>query len=112
MQVNLPAGKEGPSGREGPLGHGRGWQQVPGVLTCVVVLGAVAQVLLIPEDELWECQALCHLHGLLLLQPLEDEVVHGVANWRGCREPWDGEMYPVQPHPEKLLFPAHVPQKK
>lgn len=72
-----------PVGGRDPWAVLRGWQQVPGVLTCVVVLGAIAQVLLIPEDELWECQALCHLHGLLLLQPLEDEVVHSVANWRG-----------------------------
>lgn len=57
-----------------------GWQRVSGVLTCVVVLGAIAQVLLIPEDELRECQALCYLHSLLLLQPLEDEVIHSVAN--------------------------------
>lgn len=57
--------------------------------TCVVVLGAIAQVLLIPEDKLRECQALCHLHGLLLLQPLEDEVIHGVADCKGWKETWD-----------------------
>lgn len=85
-----------------------GWQWIPGVLTCVVVLGTIAQVLLIPEDELWERQALCHLHSLLLLQPLKDEVIHGIANWRG----WRGHMRPVHPHPELLLFPAHLSQKQ
>lgn len=84
MQVNLPAGKEPQWVRGTPRPWWRGgWQQVPGVLTCVVVLGAIAQVLLIPEDELRECQALSHLHSLLLLQPLKDEVIHGVANCGG-----------------------------
>lgn len=97
-----------------PQAMAGGWQQVPGVLTCVVVLGAIAQILLIPEDELWECQALCHLHGLLLLQPLKDEVVHSVANWRGQRELRDGgaHMHPVYPHPEQLILPAHLPHKQ
>jgi len=74
-------------GERDPWAIAEGWQRVPGVLTCVVVLGAIAQVLLIPENELWERQALCHLHSLLLLKPLEDEVIHGVANWRRQREP-------------------------
>lgn len=54
----------------------------PSVLTCVVVLGAVAQVLLLLQDELRQRQAVRHLHGALLV-PLEDEVVHGVADCRG-----------------------------
>lgn len=49
--------------------------------TCVVVLGAVPQVRLVLEDELGEGQALGHLHRAVLL-PLEDQVVHGVSDWR------------------------------
>lgn len=52
--------------------------------TCVVMLGAVSQVLLLLQDELGQSQSICHLHSSLLL-PLKDEVVHGVSNWDGTR---------------------------
>lgn len=47
--------------------------------TSVVVFCAVAQLLLLPHDELWQRQTLRHLHRAIL-QPLEDQVIHGVAN--------------------------------
>lgn len=43
------------------------------------MFGAVAQVLLLLQDELGQRQAVGHLHRPLLV-PLEDEVVHGVAD--------------------------------
>lgn len=45
------------------------------------MFGAVAKVLLLLQDELRERQPVGHLNGSLLI-PLEDEVVHGVANCR------------------------------
>lgn len=50
--------------------------------TCVVILGAVAQILLLFEHKLWEHEIVGHLDGVLR-QPLEDQVVHGVTD---CRE--------------------------
>lgn len=50
-------------------------------LTGVVVFGAVAQLLLIPHDELRQGETVRHLHRPVL-QPLEDQVIHGVADWR------------------------------
>lgn len=50
-------------------------------LTGVVVFGAVAQLLLIPHDELRQGETVGHLHRPVL-QPLEDQVIHGVADWQ------------------------------
>lgn len=49
------------------------------ICTCVVVLGAVSEVRLIFQKELWECEALCYLDRTVLL-PLKDQVVHCVTN--------------------------------
>ena len=51
-------------------------------LTSVVVLGAVAQLLLVLHDELRQRQAVGHLHRAVL-QPLEHQVIHGVPDWTG-----------------------------
>lgn len=51
-----------------------------GVRTCVVILGAIAQIHFIPQQELWEGEIIRHLNGVLS-QPLEDQVIHCVANW-------------------------------
>lgn len=48
-------------------------------LTSVVVLGTVAQLLLLPHDELRQCEPLRHLH-CTVFQPLEDQVIHGVTD--------------------------------
>ena len=48
-------------------------------LTGVVVLRAVAQLLLVSHDELRQGEPIRHLH-CTVLQPLEDQVIHGVAN--------------------------------
>lgn len=50
--------------------------------TCVVILSAVTQILLLLEHKLWEHEVISHLNGVLG-QPLEDQVIHGVSN---CRE--------------------------
>lgn len=50
-------------------------------VTGVVVLGAVPQVRLVLQNELGEGQTLGHLDRPVLL-PLEDQVVHGVADWK------------------------------
>lgn len=67
------------------LGWGRDSRTMATTPTCVVVLGAVSQVLLFLQDKLRQGQSVSHLHGSLLL-PLKDEVIHGVANWGGGRK--------------------------
>lgn len=47
--------------------------------TCVVILSAVAQILLLLQHKLGEGEIVSHLNGVLR-QPLEDQVVHGVTN--------------------------------
>lgn len=52
------------------------------LLTCVVMLGAVAEVRLVLQDELGQCESLGHLDWSVLL-PLEDQVIHCVTNCGG-----------------------------
>lgn len=47
--------------------------------TGVVVFGTVAQLLLLPHDELRQGETVGHLHRPVL-QPLKHQVVHGVAD--------------------------------
>lgn len=81
MHVNLPAGKthaiQLPKNQEEVL------TVVESVcpLTGVVVFCTVAQLLLFPHDELRQREPVWHLH-CTILQPLEDQVIHGVADWR------------------------------
>lgn len=49
--------------------------------TGVVVLGAVAQLLLLPHDKLRQREPVRNLH-CPVFHPLEDQVVHGVADWK------------------------------
>lgn len=55
------------------------------VRTCVVILGAVSQILLLLKHKLWEGEIVGDLNGVLR-QPLEDQVVHGVTDWNKGRE--------------------------
>lgn len=55
------------------------------VCTCVVILGAVSQILLLLKHKLWEGEIVSDLNGVLG-QPLEDQVVHGVTDWNEGRE--------------------------
>lgn len=48
-------------------------------LTCVIVLGAVAQVLLLFKHKLGQHEVISHLHWSLI-QPLEYQIIHSVAN--------------------------------
>lgn len=52
--------------------------------TGVVVLGAVAQAFLLLQHKLGQHQIVRHLH-CSHVQPLENQIVHGVANWRERR---------------------------
>lgn len=47
--------------------------------TCVVILSAVAQILLLFKHKLWEGEIISHLNGVVR-QPLKDQVIHGVTN--------------------------------
>lgn len=49
--------------------------------TSVVVLGAVAQAFLLIQHKLGQHQVVRHLHRSDI-QPLENQIVHCVANWR------------------------------
>lgn len=64
-------------------------------LTGVVVFGAVTQLLFIPHDELWQGETVGHLHRTVL-QPLKDQVIHGVANWRQRARQMRLEQRPCQ----------------
>lgn len=55
--------------------------------TCIVILSAVAQILLLFQHKLWEGEVISHLDGAVR-QPLEDQVIHGVTN---CEENGDEE---------------------
>lgn len=55
------------------------------VRTCIVILGAVSQILLLLKHKLWEGEIFGDLNGVLG-QPLEDQVVHGVTDWNKGRE--------------------------
>lgn len=48
--------------------------------TCVVVLGAVSQILLLLQHELREGEIVGDLNGVFR-EPLKDQVVHGVTDW-------------------------------
>lgn len=55
------------------------------ICTCIIILSAVAQILLLFEHKLWEGEVISHLDGVLG-QPLENQVIHGVTNCDESRD--------------------------
>lgn len=92
MQVNLPfdtkqcsVGMTVPERQKMATSMWPGWP----VATCVVILGAVTQILLLFEHKLREGEVVSHLDGVLG-QPLEDQVIHGVTDYDKVKE--EGEV--------------------
>lgn len=76
------------------------------------MFGAVAQLFLLPHDELRQGEAVRHLHRPVL-QPLKDQVVHGVADWaqrrtneRECTSQHAGGQRRNRDRVEPYNFPA------
>lgn len=64
------------------------------VRTCVVILGAVSQILLLLEHKLREGEVVGHLNRVLG-QPLKDQVIHGVTDYGQNKE--EGEGFETEP---------------